>query len=580
MADVMDRIRSNRQGFQTQPAEDREAEESRKSITSLLSQEPASEFAQMLHLEGGEGVIMYFPKKIDFEVGDVLYLRERGQSENGLIVQAFEKGTASYPQADSKALFRLMTAVSAYQIQRSHHEPPETIDEFMALHFKVRAAIIDGKWSAHEGRVVTRNVDIFPISPKLLIENVVQAVPNISLHLGDYQNEELNVAGEGFDKVNLVTGMKGGGKSHITKGIINESLKLNMSSVVFDINNEYENLTPNAVVLRPGSSGNFKFRLDRMDAETFLALIRRLSPFPPATELAANAEIPLLIKQRVQTKNIPDIPFLRAAVNQVFPGKGSDIDKMRSAYARSLENVEKYNLIMTEQEAQAEDAAVRNGQAAQVHSLTTAFHNAFNHGAQLIVFKLGGLSSTLQRSILTLVIDYLKELCAKQSIAHANNPTQYPYPIYPTVFFEEAHMYMDEQRIEELVPLIRHIGINVFFITNTPGALPESVFRLVDNLIMTRMFSRKDIDRIVDCGLTDKETIYGFARNLRDRHALFLSAKEGATKNFPLVFRVRDFNLPKSGQTRSQWRAMREHTESQQRAVSTNVDESNDTLQD
>ncbi len=97
MSDVMDRIRSNRQGFQTQHIEVREAEETHQPITSPLSQEAASEFAQMLHLEGGEGVIMYFPKKIDFEVGDVLYLRERGQGENGLIVQAFEKGTAAYP---------------------------------------------------------------------------------------------------------------------------------------------------------------------------------------------------------------------------------------------------------------------------------------------------------------------------------------------------------------------------------------------------------------------------------------------------------------------------------------------------
>ncbi len=474
-----------------------------------------------------------------------------------------------------------MTAVSAYQIQRSHHEPPEIIDEFMALHFKVRAAIINGTWSAPQGRVVTRNVDIFKISPQLLIENVVQTVPDINLHLGDYQDEDLHVAGEGFDKVNLVTGMKGGGKSHITKGIISESLKLNMSSVVFDINNEYDNLTPSAVVLRPGSSGNFKFRLDRMDVETFLALVKRLSPFPPATELAANAEIPLLIQQRIQARLIPDIPFLRGAVNQVFPGNDNNqvVSNMRSAYSRSLENVEKYNLIMTEQEAQDEDAAVRNGQPAQMRSLITAFHNTFNHGAQLIVFRLGGLRSTLQRAILTLVLDHLKKLCDRQAAA-ATRQNPPAFPIYPTVFFEEAHMYMDEQRIEELVPLIRHIGINVFFITNTPGALPESVFRLVDNLIMTRMFSRKDIDRIVDCGLTDKETIYGFARNLKDRHALFLSAKEGATKNFPLVFRVRDFELPKSGQTRSQWRAMREHSESQQNATSTSKDASSNTTQD
>ena len=99
--------------------------------------------------------------------------------------------------------------------------------------------------------------------------------------------------------------------------------------------------------------------------------------------------------------------------------------------------------------------------------------------------------------------------------------------------------------------------MNVFFITNTPGALPDSVFRLLDNLVMTRLINRKDIDRLVDCGLADKDTIEGFAQNLRDHHALFLSAKNGATQNFPLVCHVRDFGLPQSGQTRSQWEAMK-----------------------
>src|SRR6185295_11726406 len=109
-----------------------------------------------------------------FEVGDVLYLRERGMGEQGIIVQVVSKSTARYPQADSKALFRLLTSVRAEEIQRSHHEPPETIDEFLALRVKVRAAIQDGRWVAHEGRVVTRNIDIFVISPARLVGEVVQ----------------------------------------------------------------------------------------------------------------------------------------------------------------------------------------------------------------------------------------------------------------------------------------------------------------------------------------------------------------------------------------------------------------------
>lgn len=103
--------------------------------------------------------------------------------------------------------------------------------------------------------------------------------------------------------------------------------------------------------------------------------------------------------------------------------------------------------------------------------------------------------------------------------------------------------------------------MNVFFITNTPGALPDSVFRLMDNLIMTRMLNKRDIDQVKNCGLTDQETIEGFARDLKEYHALLLSGLHGATRNFPLVFHVRDFDLPASGVTRSMWRALREKSE-------------------
>ena len=115
---------------------------------------------------------------------------------------------------------------------------------------------------------------------------------------------------------------------------------------------------------------------------------------------------------------------------------------------------------------------------------------------------------------------------------------------------------MEPKVINELLPLIRHHGMNVFFITNSPGALPDSVFRLMDNVIMTRMLNKQDIDQVKHCDLTDAETIEGFASNLHKHHALLLSGSEGTTNNFPLVFHVRDFGLPVSGESRSMWDAM------------------------
>jgi hypothetical protein len=555
---VPDMISSLQRGFQT-PDISREPPEPPAPVRSPLSDEPAITCAQLEELTEGEGLILYWPRGLeeDFEVGDVLYIRERDSGENGLVVQSVEKGTVNYPQAVSKVLFRLMASVRAEQIQRSHNEPTEILDQFLSLRFKVRAAIVDSQWAAHEGRAVTRNVDIFRISPRLLVDNIIRSVPNLNLNLGDYKGEPILVYGGGFEKVNMITGMKEGGKSHFIKGILHEGLGLGMSTIVFDINDEYRSISPdNTLVLNPGPRGNLKFRMDFMEIESLFRLFNRLAPFPERTAYTAFANLPRLVRDRMNNRQVPDIPYLRAAVGQAVPGTGPVIQNMQDGYLRSLDVLDNLGLFMTEQEAQTEDQAIRNGRPSEVISLRSAFNNMMNGRPQLLVFQLGGLQPGFQQAIVMLVIDHLKSACDRQTTSFMRHDIEVPQ--YPTVVFEEAHMYMDERDINDLVPVIRHIGLNIFFVTNTPGALPEAVFRLVDNLVMTRLVNHKDISRVVDCGLTDKETIEGFAENLRDHHVLFLSARNGATRNFPLVFHVRDFGLPPSGRTRSQWEAMRE----------------------
>ncbi|MCT7978147.1 ATP-binding protein [Laspinema olomoucense] len=218
-----------------------------------LSSEIAVESAQLLELSGSEGSIIFYPKVRDFDVGDVLYLRERGQItsqaeesqviENGIIVQIISKGIANYPQADSKALFRLLTSAHSTTVKyRSYNEPKEIIDEFLIGEFVVRASVQRGEWREPEGKVVTRNVDIFPISPEFLTRNIIDHQEGINIWLGEYKERPVEVYAGGFEKVNLITGMKGGGKSHITKGIIHLQRQLGMPSIVFDINGEYKSL--------------------------------------------------------------------------------------------------------------------------------------------------------------------------------------------------------------------------------------------------------------------------------------------------------------------------------------------------
>ncbi|MBN1454327.1 MAG: DUF87 domain-containing protein [Anaerolineales bacterium] len=338
---------------------------------SRFSEDNALEFAQLIELSDGEGTILFYPLQkssgigVNLEIGDVLFLRERSyfeakddtdslqnnqkpEQENGVIVQIISKGTASYPQADVKALFRLTTKARASILNRSHNEPTDMMDDFQVANFKVRASIQNNNWSPTEGKVVSRNVDIFFLTPSILAKNILTKIPNLNLNVGDYKNESVIIFGGGFDKVNLITGMKGAGKSHIAKGIISECLNVGMSAVVFDINNEYHSL-PNSITLFP--TKNLKFRLDRIPARAFIDTIDKLAPFAEKTGQKAKAELPDLIEARSKEKDaVVDIQFLKNQVDNIIGTQTKSDDSprnnMRYSYLSSLNTVENYKLFI------------------------------------------------------------------------------------------------------------------------------------------------------------------------------------------------------------------------------------------
>lgn len=535
---------------------------------SPLASGDALSATELIELSAGTGALLYYPVEIPVAIGDVFYFRERQQpqTENGLVVQVIRIETASYAQVEQKVLWRLLTAVRAQQLQRVHHEPPEVIDQFLVATFKVRAAIVNSIWTTFGGQAVTRNVDIFLIDPQKLIESILKPNSHTNLFLGNFKEQPVRFSGRGLDKVNLITGMKGSGKSHLAKAIIDGQRQRGMSTIVIDINQEYHKL-PQASVFRIGE--NLRFRLDRIQASTFAKIIRRLAPLAERTDDVAIPAIYQIFAQHHSAgtaKNL-DLDVLKDYDTQIFSGTETYLKNMRASYRQSLDTLAGYNIFSTANENAIEDANNRQNkgithqhQTTDAPSLKTIFYEMDQRQeAGIIVFEIGGQPREVQEAVVDLIIDNLKAICQRQFERFQKDKRA--IPIYPTIMFEEAHMYMDEQTINDLIPVIRHLGMNLFFVTNTPGELPDSVFRLLDNLFLTRMVNEDDIGRISGCGLTDKETINDFAPQIPQYHALILSSSSGVTSNFPLLFKVDPFeHLPSSGVTRSMWEALENQT--------------------
>jgi len=123
---------------------------------------------------------------------------------------------------------------------------------------------------------------------------------------------------------------------------------------------------------------------------------------------------------------------------------------------------------------------------------------------------------------------------------------------FPFVFFEEAHMYTAPSEILNLITRGRHLGLTLFFMTNSPSELPEVVFRQLDNLIVTGLSHSADLRLIARSALSDENTLQSLAMGLGARHAMVIGQ---LTDNYPVVVEVHPLptGYPTTGATRSFW---------------------------
>jgi hypothetical protein len=123
---------------------------------------------------------------------------------------------------------------------------------------------------------------------------------------------------------------------------------------------------------------------------------------------------------------------------------------------------------------------------------------------------------------------------------------------FPFVFLEEGHFYTSKEEILHLITRGLHLGLTTFFITNSPGELPEVVFRQVDNLICTGLSHRADLRTVGKSALADEDTLESLAMGLGMTEALIIGRLTGG---FPLVVNVAPLPkaFPSTGATRSFW---------------------------
>jgi uncharacterized protein len=488
--------------------------------------------------------LLFYPRELDMRVGDTLTLFER-DSGRGLIIQVIAFRSGSYPSLVQEQMLTLLGPETLHSplldtIGYSMVVPPGQNGRSVELgNIKVALAKIrktipkvqgfggSSRWEQWDGWIPTRDVDIYRTEDEEVFENTTRDLGH-RLHLGwSLGGHDFFLEGQDLEKVNVITGVKGSGKSHLAKVILLQLIEQGAPCLVFDINREYIHL-PKADIdprsgelLRKGiihleAGGNFRLGVRQFGLAPLMTMMQRYG-LPEVSALHFENRLARLWEEaEAMEKNGRNTPYvgldqlIQMAEQNEFGG-GSSTVIINHAIRSRLEALKNTHIFART--------------PAEAASLGKAYRQIRNGGA--LVIDISALSNLAREGFVQAIIELVKDLCLWELEQGTHR--------FPFIFFEEAHLYVSRRSIDYIVTRARHLGITSFFVTNMIHGLDEAVLRQADNLFLLRIPFEDDVRHVSRGAATDYETMEAFVRRLRQRHALTIGV---ATAQYPVIFAV------------------------------------------
>src|SRR5512135_2519428 len=499
---------------------------------------------QVRQIDGDLAVLLFNPREADLRVGETLTLHELTTGRS-VIVQVIAFRSATYPSLVADQLFSLvgperiqapLLDTIGYQVML-----PDTLTEHDTTLGNIKVALAKIRktvsapsaknghlhWEQWDGWIPAREVEVFRTPDHEVLANSTRDGGH-RLRLGrTLAGHDFFIEGQDLEKVNVISGVKGSGKSHLSKVVLLQLIARGAPCVVFDINREYIHL-PQAEVdpvtgktLRRGivhleAGGNFRLSVRQFGLAPMMTLMTRFG-LPEVSALYFENRLARLWAEAESIEHdggkAPYIgleQLMQMAEEGEFGG-GSSAAVVNHAIRSRLEALRNTRIF------------ARNPKEAA--SLSEAYQ-AIRDGGALIV-DVSALSNLAREGFVQAIIELVKDLCLWE-IEHGTHH-------FPFIFFEEAHLYVSRQSIDYIVTRARHLGITSFFVTNMIHGLDEAVLRQADNLFLLRIPFEDDVRHVSRGASTDYETMAAFVRRLRERHALIIG---NVTAHYPLIFEV------------------------------------------
>jgi hypothetical protein len=400
----------------------------------------------------------------------------------------------------------------------------QTIRDVRIFKTKIRASIDNNNQISTDvdwvpSRVNSKIVKIGLNEIKALLKRNMQYP--ISLGRCGSDNQNFEIFAEDLDgKLNIITGKKETGKSHLSKILINSLIQYGAYVIVFDLNNEYSGLSYNVdgtsssisdklLLLNPGRE--LKFNLTYFGKPSISNMLKNALDMP-----SASLREFFRIWDSLENKKLLSLIELGKAF-----GTWTINELVRDAL------LSRFHMINSSRLFSSNSVNERGFQFEDVIKTKPK-------GAAMIV-NMSKISPVVRRMIVELVMNKLIELLEKSLIP----------PIF--IFAEEAQLYIRDTYWEDLITRMRHFGIYSTFITNQPDAINDTIYRQVDNIFLFNFTNDSDLEKISKVSLVDSSTIKSLVKTLSHRNCLAIGK---AVSNLPMVIKINPVDMLTLGETK------------------------------
>jgi DNA helicase HerA-like ATPase len=464
--------------------------------------------------EADEVQLIAFPDE-HVQKGDYFVIEDPAQSR-GLLVQAIDLQYANVPGVLEDILRDVMTDG---ELSGEDVDPLNISSQVDALKdtrlavCKIRGTIAqDGSLSPSTSWLPSRTSSkIRPYAVNRLIMNGGK----MPVKLGHNDGEPISVDASGLDGgLNIITGRKGSGKSHLAKLLLLSMAGWGAPCIVLDVNGEYINLhkskdgrqsSARLTVLAPRSGLNFS--MSKLGLRTVAGVLSHALDLP-----ATSSKVFTTIWKDLESRGDLTLPTVIQAVQS-----WSCHDSVREALTSRLQVLMESGLF---------DEANPLTEERILHTI---------EGGGVLVVNLKNQSQIVRRILVEIFLGELTKILSSNWLKAA------------FLFAEEAHLYLRDTYWDDIVTRMRHIGLFTTFITNQPDTVQEAIYRQADNVFIFNFTNEHDIEAIGKVAKADSDTIRYLVRGIPTRRCLLLG---NVVKDLPLMVDVEQLDVRTMGETR------------------------------